>query len=82
MKASITTLTALLTLASSMAVHAQTNSEAPPKQQSAAPAQTSQWSATSPPNVEKTRAQVYAELVQAQRDGQIATLNRTVYAHH
>jgi len=29
----------------------------------------------------KTRAQVYGELVQAQKDGQLAYLNRTVYAH-
>jgi hypothetical protein len=29
----------------------------------------------------KTRAQVYNELVQAERDGQLATLNATVYAH-
>lgn len=31
--------------------------------------------------VEKTRAQVYNELVHAERDGQLATLNSTVYAH-
>jgi hypothetical protein len=31
--------------------------------------------------VSKTRAQVYNELVQAERDGQLATLNATVYAH-
>jgi hypothetical protein len=31
--------------------------------------------------VSKTRAQVYNELVQAERDGQLATLNSTVYAH-
>jgi hypothetical protein len=30
----------------------------------------------------KTRAQVYQELVQAQRDGEIKRLNATVYAHH
>lgn len=29
-----------------------------------------------------TRAQVYRELVQAQQDGQLKTLNSTVYAHH
>lgn len=28
----------------------------------------------------KTRAQVYQELVQAEHDGQLATLNSTVYA--
>jgi hypothetical protein len=30
----------------------------------------------------KTRAQVYQELVQAEQDGQLAYLNRTIYAHH
>ena len=29
----------------------------------------------------KTRAQVYQELVHAERDGQLAYLNSTVYAH-
>jgi hypothetical protein len=29
----------------------------------------------------KTRAQVYGELVQAERDGQLARLDSTVYAH-
>lgn len=29
----------------------------------------------------KTRAQVFQELLQAERDGQLATLNSTVYAH-
>jgi hypothetical protein len=30
----------------------------------------------------KTRAQVYGELIKAQQDGQLAYLNETVYAHH
>jgi hypothetical protein len=30
----------------------------------------------------KTRAQVEGELVKAQQDGQLAYLNRTIYAHH
>lgn len=30
----------------------------------------------------KTRAQVEQELIQAQQDGQLAYLNKTVYAHH
>ena len=34
------------------------------------------------PVMQKTRAQVYHELIEAQKDGQIAYLNRTVYAHH
>ena len=29
----------------------------------------------------KTRAQVYGELVQAEKDGQLAYLNSTIYAH-
>jgi hypothetical protein len=29
----------------------------------------------------KTRAQVYGELVQAEKDGQLAYLNSTLYAH-
>ncbi len=30
----------------------------------------------------KTRAQVYQELIHAQQDGQLAYLDRTLYAHH
>ena len=30
---------------------------------------------------EKTRAQVYRELVHAEKDGQLAYLNSTIYAH-
>jgi hypothetical protein len=30
----------------------------------------------------KTRAQVEQELIQAQQDGQLANLNKTIYAHH
>jgi hypothetical protein len=30
----------------------------------------------------KTRAQVYGELIKAQQDGQLAYLNKTLYAHH
>lgn len=82
MKATLTTLTAIVMFASSVAAHAQTDDEAPQQQQNATPVQTSQWSAPNTANMGKTRAQVYAELVQAQRDGQIAYLNRTVYAHH
>ncbi|HVE09532.1 MAG TPA: DUF4148 domain-containing protein [Paraburkholderia sp.] len=33
------------------------------------------------PVVEKTRAQVYQELVEAEKDGQLAYLNSTLYAH-
>jgi ABC-type transporter MlaC component len=40
-----------------------------------------QW-APSADSASKTRAQVYGELVQAQQDGQMAYLNKTLYAHH
>lgn len=33
-------------------------------------------------NASITRAQVRHELVQAERDGQMQTLDRTLYAHH
>jgi hypothetical protein len=33
------------------------------------------------PVAEKTRAQVYQELVEAEKDGQLAYLNSTLYAH-
>lgn len=33
------------------------------------------------PVAQKTRAQVYHELVQAEKDGQLAYLNSTLYAH-
>jgi Domain of unknown function (DUF4148) len=62
--------------------------------QTPSPAQTTNGSSQIAPNdpdqwvgphgeapVSKTRAQVYQELVQAERDGQLATLNSTVYAH-
>jgi hypothetical protein len=40
-----------------------------------APQQVGTWVAP------KTRAEVYGELVQAEKDGQLAYLNSTVYAH-
>ena len=45
-------------------------------------AQGAQWvPPNGQPTAQKTRAQVYQELVQAERDGQLAYLNSTVYAH-
>jgi hypothetical protein len=35
----------------------------------------------SQPAAQKTRAQVYQEFLEAQRDGQLAYLKKTVYAH-
>jgi hypothetical protein len=49
---------------------------------STAPARASSrdaWKA--PPVAPLTRAQVYRELVRAQRDGQLAQLNRELYSH-
>lgn len=44
--------------------------------------QAGQWVAPyGQPVAQKTRAQVYNELVQAEKDGQLAYLNSTVYAH-
>jgi hypothetical protein len=39
-----------------------------------------QWSANAAASAQKTRAQVRQELVQAENDGQLANLNRTLYA--
>jgi hypothetical protein len=65
-------------------------SQAPAAQSANAPqdppmsvAQAGQW--VSPDSVSatgETRADVYRELVQARRDGELATLNATLYAHH
>jgi hypothetical protein len=44
-------------------------------------AQGNQVSPYGQPVAQKTRAQVYQELVQAEQDGQLAYLNATVYAH-
>jgi hypothetical protein len=46
-------------------------------------AQAGQWvSPESPAATGTTRADVYRDLLHAQRDGQLATLNATLYAHH
>jgi Domain of unknown function (DUF4148) len=88
MKASIRTLVTIVAFASSTAVFAQTDNEAPQlqqqsqSQQNPAGTQAPQWAAPNAAYMGKTRARVYAELVEAQRNGQIAYLNRTVYAHH
>ncbi|WP_028228226.1 DUF4148 domain-containing protein [Paraburkholderia ferrariae] len=45
-------------------------------------AQAGQWVAPyGQPVAQKTRAQVYNELIQAEQDGQLAYLNSTIYAH-
>jgi hypothetical protein len=70
------------------AAHAQsTQSGAPgnpgsePQGTAAAPAAQSTPSYGSAP-VGKTRAQVYHELVEARRSGELDRLNQTLYAHH
>jgi len=56
--------------------HAQAASAPQPSVQQLASAQVPQADAP------VTRAQVRHELVHAERDGQIQTLDRTLYAHH
>lgn len=52
-------------------------------QSPAAPAvQAGQWVAPGQDAAPKTRAQVYQELVQAEQNGQLDYLNRTLYWHH
>jgi hypothetical protein len=88
MKVHFSVLAAMVVLASSAAAGAQsitadgTNSEtSAPHQQNMTVAQG--WV---PPDggvtADKTRRQINAELVQAQRDGQLTYLDRTLYAHH
>jgi Domain of unknown function (DUF4148) len=81
------TITTLLGLAISTSAFAQSQAQptdALPSNVNNAKvvAQTGQWV---PPDGQtiapKTRAQVYQELVEAEKDGQLAYLNSTVYAH-
>ena len=81
-------ITVLIASSASISVFAQTSGPAQPANDSAqiaqtgSPAQKGEW--TSPQNqpaMEKTRTQVREELMQAERDGQLATLNSSVYAH-
>ncbi|HEY1999900.1 DUF4148 domain-containing protein [Paraburkholderia sp.] len=64
--ASSNTATPSSTLVAASDVTSQAGTWVPPYGQAVAP---------------KTRAQVYAELVEAEKDGQLAYLNSTVYAH-
>lgn len=56
-----------------------TATPAPRVAQAAMPAQVGQWVPPDEAAQPKTRAQVYQELVQAEKDGQIAYLNSTLY---
>ncbi|MGF6902334.1 DUF4148 domain-containing protein [Paraburkholderia sp. GAS348] len=73
-------IAALLGMVVTTSAFAQSNTTAADTSASVAASQTGAWV---PPqgeaNVPKTRAQVYAELVQAEKDGQLAYLNSTIY---
>jgi Domain of unknown function (DUF4148) len=77
---------ALVAGSASISTFAQTAAPAAPRNDTAhaasndAVAAGGQWVPPSgQPTTHKTRAQVYRELVQAERDGQMARLNSTVY---
>jgi hypothetical protein len=86
-------LAALIGLAASSSAFAQTNtgandphaasSDSSFTTAAATPDQAGQWVAPyGQPVAGRTRAQVYQRLVTAEQDGQLAYLDRTVYAHH
>ncbi|WP_027796358.1 DUF4148 domain-containing protein [Paraburkholderia acidipaludis] len=72
-------------LAFATAAHAQTATQST-QPANTAPASTAANGAAMPaygqPAHEKTRAEVYQELVRAEQDGQLKYLNSTLYAHH
>jgi Domain of unknown function (DUF4148) len=72
---------ALIGATTTTAAFAQTSAApATANSTSTATAQAGQWQPPyGQPVQEKTRAQVYAELVHAEQDGQLAYLNSTVY---
>jgi len=76
MKRSMITLAFAACAVSGWAHAAGTNSLAG---EAASNVQTQQWSPTRSSIAPKTRTEVRQELVQAQRDGQIAYLNGTLY---
>jgi hypothetical protein len=68
-----------------LSVSALAHAQGVPGASGAAPADTAQQAAPAQFNdtgSSLTRAQVYHQLVQAEQDGQLQTLNKTVYAHH
>jgi hypothetical protein len=82
------TIAALLSILATGAAFAQSNPVATPDNStttvamSTAPQQDGAWVApTGQAVAPKTRAEVYNELVHAEKDGQLAYLNSTVYAH-
>jgi hypothetical protein len=76
-----TALMGFVVSASVFAQSAPTTNQAPQVAPSTT-ASTGQWApGTSQPVMGKTRAQVYQELVQAEKDGELKYLNSTLYAH-
>jgi hypothetical protein len=78
----------LIAGSASISAFAQTSGPVQPANDSAqiaqtgSPAQQGEWSSPqNQPAMEKTRAQVRQELIQAERDGQLQYLDSTVYAH-
>jgi Skp family chaperone for outer membrane proteins len=73
-------IAALLGMVVTTSAFAQANTTAADASASVTASQTGAWG---PPqgeaNLSKTRAQVYAELVQAEKDGQLEYLNSTIY---
>ncbi|MFP6562831.1 DUF4148 domain-containing protein [Paraburkholderia sp. B3] len=77
-------IAALAGLATTTSAFAQSANAGTPLAQPAAATQVAANATAQPygqPVAQKTRAQVYQELVQAEQDGQLAYLNSTVYAH-
>jgi hypothetical protein len=75
---------AIALIAGSASVCAFAQTETPAQLDNGTPQAASNNVAAAPygqPTEQKTRAQVYQELVQAERDGQMAYLDSTVYAH-
>lgn len=72
-----------LMLSMSALAHAQGVASAPPAAQSGGTQQLAGvMTNDSAANGPLTRAEVRHELVQAERDGQLQTLDKTLYAHH
>lgn len=72
------------TLLVSALAHAHSAPQAAPATQTATQVKTADGTWVPPygqPVAQKTRAQVYQELIQAENDGQLAYLDSVVYAH-
>ncbi|CAE6817962.1 DUF4148 domain-containing protein [Paraburkholderia nemoris] len=91
---SLTLAIAFIGATATASAFAQSTTAPSPAQQNAAPSMQVAATSTAAVNAagswvppygqatgEKTRAQVYQELVHAEKDGQLAYLNSTLYAH-